>query len=103
MIIVDEVGVRRQQGNDIIEQVTWDELEEVVIRTTSAGPFVEDFFFILHGHKGAVCAVPSEDASPELVKRLQALPGFDHEKLIQASASPEEAQYICWRKNAKGS
>ena len=99
-ISVDEVGVRRQRNDGVIEQVTWDELEEVVIKTTAAGPYFEDFFLILHGQNGSGCVVPLEQAGTTgLLERLQSLPGFDHEKLIQATASVEEARFTCWRKH----
>jgi hypothetical protein len=30
--------------------------------------------------------------------RLMALPGFDHEKMIEASCSVENARFLCWEK-----
>jgi hypothetical protein len=99
-ISVDEVGVRRQHNDGVIEQVTWDELEEVVIKTTAAGPYFEDFLFILCGQNRSECVVPLGQArSTDLLERLQSLPGFDNEKFIQATASVEEAQFVCWRKD----
>ncbi len=99
-ISVDELGVRRQRNDGGIEQVTWDELEEVAIKTTAAGPYLEDFFLILHGQNGSGCVVSLEQAvTAGILEHLQALPGFDHEKLIQAAGCVEEAQFICWRKN----
>jgi hypothetical protein len=43
--------------------------------------------------------VPQGHAPEEFVKRLQSLPGFDNEQMIQAMGSATEAQFICWRRD----
>ena len=44
-MIVDDRGVRRKRTDGTEEAVTWDQLAEVAIITTGAGPFAEDVFF----------------------------------------------------------
>jgi hypothetical protein len=95
-IVVDHVGVTRIAG-ERVEKVTWDELLGVDVVTTDRGPFVEDFFFVLHGGDGRGCVV-AQLLADELLPRLQALPGFDNVALIRALGSTENARFLCWRR-----
>jgi hypothetical protein len=95
-IIIDEQGVRRDLGGGRVESVSWDELREVRIVTTSAGPFVEDVFYLLVGDEGG-CAVPSF-AAGDLLPRLQSLPGFDNQAVIHAMTCTDDASFVCWRR-----
>lgn len=95
-VTVDDLGVTRQLGSTI-ESVTWSDLALVEIRTTSDGPFAEDVFWVLHGRSGAGVVVPSSTAPPELLQRLQTLPGFNNAVLIESMGSTTEATFECWR------
>ncbi|MET3961093.1 hypothetical protein ABIE44_001027 [Marmoricola sp. OAE513] len=94
---VDELGVTRQLGSST-ESVTWFDLALVEIRTTSDEPFAEDMFWMLHGRSGTGVVVPSSTAPDELLVRLQALPGFSNEVLIESMASTADATFECWRR-----
>ena len=94
--ITDE-GIARSLGDGRVEAVTWDELTEVRILTTSDGPWADDVFFVLvAGEHG--CVVAQSFASEDFVRRLQSLPGFDNEQMIEAMGSVSEAQFSCWRR-----
>ena len=97
-VVVDEVGVRRDLGRGKREEITWDELHEVCVVTTSGGPFEEDVYWLLVGADDRGCAVPQSDpASAAILDRVQRLPGFDHRALIMAMGSTDDAQFVCWR------
>ena len=99
--VVDDRGVQRLVDCRIVEQVAWDDLEGVDIITTDEGPRREDVFFVLHGKDGNGVVVPQETAVPKkLLERLQDLPGFDNEKVIQAMGCSENARFTCWKKPA---
>jgi hypothetical protein len=98
MIRIDDTGVKRELCNGF-ESVRWGDLIGVAIMTTADGPFSEDFFWILVGADGKGCVVPGEHAA-DLLQRLQRLPGFDNQAVIDASTSTEEATFSCWRGNA---
>lgn len=96
----DGVGVIRRRSDGVIEYVEWDNLEEVGVRTTGTGPYFEDFFLLLHGKDNSGCVLPLQEAiDTGIVEKLQSLPGFDNEKLMQASLDLHESYYICWQKN----
>ena len=97
-IHVDDVGVTRLLG-DGFERVRWDELVEVKIVTTSEGPFLEDVFFVLVGAHGNGCVV-AQSLMDEvgLLARLQQLPGFDNEAVIDAMKCTDDGEFVCWRR-----
>jgi hypothetical protein len=97
-VIVDDVGVRRRLRGGKEESVIWDRLVEVRVVTTRSGPMSEDMYYVLCGEGDAGCVVPSEMAGPDLLPRLQRLPGFRHELMLQAATCIEDAQFVCWQR-----
>lgn len=77
----------------------WSELRAVLIKTTSDGPWVDDLFWVLVGERGG-CVVPSEaHGCDQLMQRLQQLPGFDNDVIIEASAVTEDRTFVCWKRD----
>jgi hypothetical protein len=96
---VDDVGVRQQLADGKVEQVTWDDLLEVAILTTRAGPFAEDLFFVLTGHADGGCVVSlGATKGNSLLERLLRLPGFDNGAVSRAMASTGNEKFVCWRR-----
>jgi len=101
-IHTDDHGVRRVLADGRVEQVGWDELLQVVVLTTSDGPFAEDVSFVRTGPEGTGCVVPQ--GAPEcahLLERLHRLPGFDNEALFRAMSSTQDASFVCWRRGSR--
>ena len=98
VVTISDAEISCRHPNGVTESVAWDELEIVAIETTDLGPFVPDVFWQLAG-KQSGCVVPQgatgEDA---LIRRLQALPRFDNEKMIEAMASTSNQTFICWKR-----
>jgi hypothetical protein len=96
-VSIDDTGVRRQLADGSEEAVTWAELTAVVIRVIPEGLSKEDVFFMLAGANGKGTAIPSADpAADALIERLQTLPGFDHEKFIEAMTTDADEIYVVW-------
>jgi len=80
------------------ERVAWHELQRVEIVSTSAGPMVPDTFWLLDGKTGG-CAIPwGATGEVELLRRLQELPGFDHQAIIGAASDGTDARRLCWQR-----
>jgi hypothetical protein len=61
---------------------------------------VPDVFWLLHGTDGG-CAIPQgATGEKELLERLQALPGFDNAKVIEAMGSSSDRRFLCWQRHA---
>ena len=98
-IFIDDLVVRRELGDGTIEEVAWEDLVEVQIVTTDEGPFVDDVFFLLAGRNGTgVCVPQGAPGSAPLLERLQRLPHFDNDQVIQAMMSSKNARFVCWKK-----
>ena len=96
----DSITCRRSGG--LVESVKWSDLRAVVIKTTDTGPWVDDVFWVLAGRAGG-CVVPSESRGmDQLLGRLQRLPGFDNEAVMDAMQSTENRDFLCWTKAEEG-
>ena len=71
-------------------------LDEVGILTTSGGPFQDDVFWVLNAGETRLLVPWNVDGASELLAALQDLPGFDHDAVIAASGSTEEAAFQAW-------
>jgi hypothetical protein len=97
-IEIDDTGVRRHLADGGVEEVRWDDLGEVRVITTSDGPFAEDVFFVLAAASGDHgCVVGQGFTDEAFLARLQALPGFDDDALIEAMSTAHEADFLLWR------
>ena len=99
-VVVTEDEIIRTRPDGATETVRWEDLTEVGIITTDEGPFVEDVFWILVGaDERTGCAVAQgAEGNEELLARLQKLPGFDNEAVIQAMGSTTNARFTCWQR-----
>lgn len=90
------VFCKRPNGN--IESVDWDELKAVILETTDEGPFMPDVFWLLIGERSG-CIIPqSAIGADALLEKLQKLPGFDNNVVIEAMSSTENRRFICWQR-----
>lgn len=93
-----EVVCERPDGK--VERVAWSDLQKVEVVTTSAGFSAPDLFWVLHGTAGG-CAVPQgATGDKELVTRLQALPGFNNQAVIEAMSCAADRRFLCWERAA---
>jgi hypothetical protein len=98
-VTFDDETVVRTQPDGRVETVRWDDLQQVTIMTTGDGPIADDVFFMLHGKDQSGCAVPqSADGAEALLQRLQQLPGFNNEAVIEAMSSTANATFVCWKR-----
>jgi predicted metal-dependent HD superfamily phosphohydrolase len=73
------------------------EVEYIAVRTTGAGPFAEDLFFLLFTPT-QVLQIPNAAAAP-LFDWMKQLPEVDFEAAILASGCTDERLFILWRKS----
>ncbi len=91
-----DVSCARPDGN--MESVAWDDLQQVEIVTTDDGPFRPDVFWVLHGSTTG-CVVPQgATGEPELLERLQQLPGFRNGAVMEAMCSADNRRFLCLEK-----
>lgn len=93
----DSIEVKHPDGR--IERIPFADLGEVRIETNDAGPWAADVWWMLLDKSARVAASFPGGATGEstAVTRLQELPGFDDQMLIQAMASTSVARFSCWK------
>ena len=94
---VNAQGVTGRCPGGKSERVAWADLTRVWILTTDEGPFVEDSFWVLEGGNGEGCVVGNEEMPGELLDRLMALPGFNHDTMIKAMGTADDGRFECWK------
>ena len=99
VVTVTEAQVSCRRPSGLVEYVDWDDLRVVLIETTGEGPFAADVFWVLAGDRSG-CIVPLGAAGEdEMVSKLQALPNFNNEAVIEAMSSTGNQRFLCWRKS----
>jgi len=92
----DEIAVTAPDGERKV--ITRSDLAAVVIETNDTGPWGADLWWFVAGKEPNALAFPQGATGEEAaVDWLSALPGFDHEAMIQAMSSTENARFPCWR------
>ncbi len=97
----DEERLWRRAPDSPEQTIRWSELESVAIRTTDAGPFAADFFWLLRADASRTVEFPGgATGAEEMMRRVQELPGFDNEAVIAAAGSTDNRVFECWRRDA---
>lgn len=80
--------------------VSLDEIESIEIRTTADGPWAEDLFWLLHPPAGEETLIIPNGArgADKLLAAFAALPGFDHQQVLRAMNSIDNARFVLWRR-----
>lgn len=104
--MLDDKGISYRfgwEGGDIkVGQLAWESVQRIVIQTTNAGPWDEDFFFVLCGPGDSGVLIGNDDACKlGLLAELQSrFPGLDDEMVIKASGCTSNAFFPLWSRGA---
>ena len=99
VIHISDTSISSNNPNGRIDVVEWQDLNSVEIVTTDKGPFLPDVFWVLNGAR-AKCVIPQgATGETELLNRLQKLPGFRNDALIEAMQSIDNATFLCWQRD----
>ena len=101
-LTVDESGITHTGPGGESKALAWDETHEVRIRTTDAGPLAEDVFWEFEPVQAGAPPIVVPGMTPGITELLDVAPdhwtGFDHEAVIQAMGSTENAVFQVWRR-----
>ena len=98
LVRVTDTDVECTAPDGTVSRISWADLQEVGILTTSGGPFAPDVFWMLLDTAGG-CAIPQGTTGDDLLlDRLWKLPGFDGEAFINAMSCATDNKFICWRR-----
>jgi hypothetical protein len=80
--------------------VAWKDITLVKIKTTSAGPWEPDVFWIFESwdQRPALMVVGGATGEQEMIEALNhRLPGFNDRMVIKAMGSTSNREFICWQ------
>jgi hypothetical protein len=97
-VIVDDNSVRCIRPDGSQDSLDWLDLQLVAVETNEGGPFVEDVYYYLEGSQFGFYIPQSAHGDGEFIRRILALPGFDHKALSAAMCSTSNERFVCWRK-----
>ena len=99
-VTCDETGIAFSRPKAPSEHLSWAELAVVEVHTNDTGPSGTDVWFVLGGDHGYLSVPQGATGDDELVRRLQALPGFDDAALIEAMTCTDNRVFRCWTRAA---
>ena len=98
-VVISDTQLAIQDPNKNLQCIELDEIDRIVIRTNSLGPWFPDFWWDFYKADTLACSFPQgatgEDAAMDLASRLS---GFDFESFGKAMASAEDAEFPCWQR-----
>jgi hypothetical protein len=96
VVSVSEEEVSCEKPDGTTDNLRWDQLEAVWLVTTEESTESPDVLWVLDGRKDC-CVIPQGARGEErLLERLQRLPGFKNQAVIEAAASRENRKFECW-------
>lgn len=84
------------------EEMNWDDIKMLKIRTTDEGPMLPDVFWEFYKDikKPQLVFPGGATGESEILNAVQSkLPGFDNGALIKAMSSTDNNEFILWQKN----
>lgn len=93
-LLFDDVGFGTA-GN----QVNWNRVRSIGIRTTDEGPFVEDLFWMFVLDDGVIELPGGWINEPQLHAMQLKLEGFDNEAVIRSMTSVEQNYFHVWHRD----
>lgn len=98
VVDVSEAGVTCRRPDGKTASVIWSDLRRVEILTTDDGPFAPDMFWVLYGSSDG-CVIPwGATGEKALLERLQALPEFRNDVIVNAVGLTTNNQLLCWER-----
>lgn len=99
IIVTDSNGdISSTYPDGTIQTIGWSEIESVEVHTNDSGPWGADVWWILRG-QDSLCSYPQgATGEVELLSKLQSLPSFNDNKLIEAMGCTNNEEFICWQK-----
>lgn len=95
----EEIIIEYENGNE--ESYLFEDLKKATIITTDEGPFLDDVFWLMM-FKIIVMIPQGVQGEDKLLERMQKLPGFDNEAVIEAMTCSENDAFHVWDREESG-
>jgi hypothetical protein len=99
-VAYDADTIRTCSREVVLASITWDELDEVAVCTSDAGPIGDDrvWVFTNPSRSKILLIAGTCPGFPTLLEALQRLPDFDNVTLLEATGSTTLGRFVVWRR-----
>jgi hypothetical protein len=98
-VTIDETGVSNRLTSGGEERIAWDDIDAIHIETVSGGLNADDVSWVLSkGGTGVVRVAQTAPGADLLIARLQQLPGFRYEPMINSMITTEATRFVVWER-----
>jgi hypothetical protein len=98
-VSIDDIGVTHCRAGGTVEELKWDELHDIHIETVAGGLSAADVRWVLSSESGtSVRLAQTAPGADLLIARLQQLPGFRYEPMIQSMITTEATRFVVWER-----
>ena len=98
VVTCDDETINVRWARGLTASSTWDDIRRVLIRTTDQGPFDDDVFFVIETADKSFVIPQAALGASLLLDRLQQLPGFDNEAVIDSMGCTDNKEFLCWER-----
>jgi hypothetical protein len=100
IVSLDQMSITVTDASGQAKSVSKGDLSGALIETNSSGPWGADLWWLLFGYDDRVaCTFPQgATGEAEAIDYLISLPAFDHEEMIRAMQSTDNAVFPVWRR-----
>jgi hypothetical protein len=86
-------------SKNIIDKITWKDINHVDVLTTEEGPIVCDVFILISDNNGGVVVPQDREECKVVIDKIFKLPGFGFNEFTAAMSSTSNKRFNVWRKN----
>lgn len=98
-VAVDDAGIAMDVGGET-RRIAWSQVQRVHIESVAGGLNADEVLWVLTPERGATpMRVPQTAPGADLmIARLQQLPGFRYEPMIQSMITTDATQFLVWER-----
>lgn len=98
-VMVDNAGIALTVGGDT-KRIAWPDVQSVHIESVAGGLNADDVYWVLTPSRGATPLRVAQTATGAdlMIARLQQLPGFQYEPMINSMITTEATRFQVWER-----
>lgn len=100
-VLVDATGIALDAGGPP-QRLAWDRIQRVHIESVAGGLDTDQVQWVLTpaGGSAALRVAQTAPGADAMIARLQQLPGFQYESMIQSMITTDATEFLVWERSA---
>ncbi len=97
-IEITDIFIKVQTPQGILEQIFWNDIENIKLINTDQGPWIPDIWLGLFGEKGSCLILHGTAGFDTIYDRISRYEGFNFEDVAKSMSSTENSEFLLWEK-----